>query len=577
MGAPLPHQARKTSRQTVRWPVLPLPNSPGVAVSVDYFGPLPITARGNSYILLFTDRFRRRADMFAVTTAEFTAEGTANILVNRFIPLWGCPSTLLSDNGPQFCARLATAVYKLLGIHKLTTSAYHSSGNGGVERVNHTMAQMLAMVCNNSVSAATGLAPNEVHIGRLPRLPLTVFDRSYGGIHQNLDRDQLAYCDLAREHQQRAYELVREQHALTVARVNGRNSALSDALLRHPQYAADGWVWIYNTAATIRQGLRKGVDNKVLKGKLSLNWTGPFKNIAVGPAPAADTPDRRPLGDKLLYLDLPSNLSGPAAKPRVTAARCKPAPTHTMPQHTAAAVTFTAAPVAASTTAPVAAAAVPPAPLRPEHSAHAPLTTATSVAPRTLPQHTAAAVTFAAAPVAASTAAPVAASTAAPVAASAAAVLPAPLRQQTPALAPCTSAAFIAPTVPLRQQNPALAPCTCYGSDSALAPCTLAAFIAPTAPLRPHNSALAPCTSAAFIAPTVPIQQQNSALAPCTCYGSKTRPSRHVPRRLSSPPLCHYGNRTRPSRHVPATAATPGPRAIHLRDLGQRPFSALGS
>ena len=124
------------------------PNSPGVAVSVDYFGPLPTTARGNSYILLFTDRFSRRADMFAVTTAEFTAEGTANILVNRFIPLWGCPSTLLSDNGPRFCARLATAVYKLLGIHKLTTSAYHPSGNGGVERVNHTMAQMLAMVCN---------------------------------------------------------------------------------------------------------------------------------------------------------------------------------------------------------------------------------------------------------------------------------------------------------------------------------------------------------------------------------------------------------------------------------------------
>ena len=82
-------QARKTSRQTVRWLVLPipLPNSPGVSVSVDYFGRLPTTARGNSYILLFTDRFSRRADMFAVTTAEFTAEGTANILVNRFIPL----------------------------------------------------------------------------------------------------------------------------------------------------------------------------------------------------------------------------------------------------------------------------------------------------------------------------------------------------------------------------------------------------------------------------------------------------------------------------------------------------------
>ena len=40
------------------------------------------------------------------------------------------------------------------------------------------------------------------------------------------------YCDLARERQQRAYELVHEQHALTVARVNGRNSTLADALLR---------------------------------------------------------------------------------------------------------------------------------------------------------------------------------------------------------------------------------------------------------------------------------------------------------------------------------------------------------
>ena len=143
-------KARKPSRQTIRWPTssIPLPNSPGISVSVDYFRPLPTTPRGNSYILLFTDRFSRRADMFAVSAAEFTTEGTANILVNRFIPLWGCPSTLLSDNGLQFCAQLATAVYKLLSVHKITTSTYHPSDNGGVERINHTMAQMLAMVCN---------------------------------------------------------------------------------------------------------------------------------------------------------------------------------------------------------------------------------------------------------------------------------------------------------------------------------------------------------------------------------------------------------------------------------------------
>ena len=127
---------------------MPLPNTPGVFGSVDYFGPLPTTARENSYILLFTDRCSRRADMIAVTAAGFTAGNTVNILVNRFIPLWGCPSTLLSDNGSQLCAQLSSAIYKLLGVRKLATSAYHPSGNGVAERVSHTMAQMLAMVYN---------------------------------------------------------------------------------------------------------------------------------------------------------------------------------------------------------------------------------------------------------------------------------------------------------------------------------------------------------------------------------------------------------------------------------------------
>ena len=143
-------RAQKTPRLTVRWPIIsmPLPEGPGIAVSVDYFGPLPVTPRGNTYILLFTDRFSRRADMFPVTAAEFTAEGTANILVNQYIPLWGCPRTILSDNGLQFCSKLSQAVYQLLGVHKLATSSYHPNCNGGVERVNHTMAQTLAMVVN---------------------------------------------------------------------------------------------------------------------------------------------------------------------------------------------------------------------------------------------------------------------------------------------------------------------------------------------------------------------------------------------------------------------------------------------
>ena len=43
-------QARKTSRLTLRWPVISmaLPEGLGIAVSVDYVGPLPVTPRGNT-------------------------------------------------------------------------------------------------------------------------------------------------------------------------------------------------------------------------------------------------------------------------------------------------------------------------------------------------------------------------------------------------------------------------------------------------------------------------------------------------------------------------------------------------
>ena len=61
--------------------------------------------------------------MFPVTPAEFTAEGTAKILVNKYIPLWGCPRTILSDNGLQVCSKLSQAIYQLLGVLKLATSS----------------------------------------------------------------------------------------------------------------------------------------------------------------------------------------------------------------------------------------------------------------------------------------------------------------------------------------------------------------------------------------------------------------------------------------------------------------------
>ena len=96
----------------VRWPVIniPLLDGPGEAISLAYFGPLPTTSDGNKHILLITDRFSRRASMYAVCAAQFTAVGTADILVNDYIPKWSYPKSFLTDNGRQFCSALSSAV-----------------------------------------------------------------------------------------------------------------------------------------------------------------------------------------------------------------------------------------------------------------------------------------------------------------------------------------------------------------------------------------------------------------------------------------------------------------------------------
>ena len=204
------------------------------------------------------------------------------------------------------------------------------------------MAQMLAMVVNerqddwdlhlphvefaysNSVSAATGLVPNEVHMGRLPRLPLTVFDRTGVVGHQSMARNHLAYCDLATDRQKRANDMVRAHHVLIVSRVNRRSSALADALRPAPNSATGGWAWVYNSASTTLQSVKVNTDAKVHNAKVALNWTGPYKILAVGPFSAAETPDGSPLGSNFLYLDLPSDLPGSDARWRLAIERCKP-------------------------------------------------------------------------------------------------------------------------------------------------------------------------------------------------------------------------------------------------------------
>ena len=116
----------------------------GPMVSFDLLGPLPATKNGNFYVILIVAWFSRHAEGYAMTKDEKTARGCASKIVDDYIPRWGCPHTFLSDRGTEFISQVSRAVYETLGTVKKFTSSYHPQTNGMVERLNHTLRQMLS-------------------------------------------------------------------------------------------------------------------------------------------------------------------------------------------------------------------------------------------------------------------------------------------------------------------------------------------------------------------------------------------------------------------------------------------------
>ena len=138
-----------------------------------------------------------------------------------------------------------------------------------VERLNHTLCQMLSYLIadaqknwdemlvhavaahNNNVSRGTGLAPNEGHIGRYPRLPMKILEGRGVKGHQGLKQDQLDYIELMRYRQVKTYKLVKEEDRLIKARHDASNEHLAELINRRPMFDVGDWVRVYGDKSTI--------------------------------------------------------------------------------------------------------------------------------------------------------------------------------------------------------------------------------------------------------------------------------------------------------------------------------------
>jgi transposase InsO family protein len=85
-------------------------------ISTDILGELPVTARGNKYILVVSDYF----ECFPMRNMEI--ETVARLIVEQVIVRFGVPYSIHSDQGTQYESRLFKETCKLLGIKKTRTT-----------------------------------------------------------------------------------------------------------------------------------------------------------------------------------------------------------------------------------------------------------------------------------------------------------------------------------------------------------------------------------------------------------------------------------------------------------------------
>ena len=186
--------AKKNANKKEGYLQLFTPSKPFEMVCIDIVGPLPVTRRGNRYILTTIDKFTRFVHMIPVQT--ITAENIAYEFRAEYLLKYGIPDKILSDRGSQFTGYIFKILCKLYGVDKIFTTAYHPETNGMIERFHRYLKERLRVIAaeydldfikyddwdiylpeiefsyNNTPNEMTKKAPYEVIYGHLLNTPI---------------------------------------------------------------------------------------------------------------------------------------------------------------------------------------------------------------------------------------------------------------------------------------------------------------------------------------------------------------------------------------------------------------------
>ncbi|GFT68011.1 uncharacterized protein K02A2.6 [Trichonephila clavipes] len=157
-------------------------------LNIDACGPLPITSKGNRYLITAICMSSKFPE--AIPVSDISSVSVTDALLNIFSRM-GFPREIQCDQGTSFTSALTTKFFERFGILVRHSSVYHPQSNP-VERFHRTLKRLLRVLCLDAGSEwdkhlpsillalrtvsheSTGYTPSELVYGKNLRTPETL-------------------------------------------------------------------------------------------------------------------------------------------------------------------------------------------------------------------------------------------------------------------------------------------------------------------------------------------------------------------------------------------------------------------
>lgn len=110
--------------------------APFQRLSIDFKGPLPVSSKGNQYLLTIIDEYSRFPFAFPCPNMK---SGTVTSCFNKLFSLFGLPGMVHNDRASDFLSEETLQYLNNKGISTSKTSRYNPKCNGQVEKLNGTL------------------------------------------------------------------------------------------------------------------------------------------------------------------------------------------------------------------------------------------------------------------------------------------------------------------------------------------------------------------------------------------------------------------------------------------------------